>query len=120
MKTELPWKKSDNPHELTRDEIREEFLNMCRNAIRYWSTVDVDPPKEYSEVEWRVSGVVHSVLAAIDGCSLAVPSFSLVPDPHPDDKKYAIQNDLDWYPQNHVEHQVNISGGLHELLHKGE
>lgn len=97
--------------EKSREEVREEFLSHVRNIIQYWSDL---PGKSVRD---RVEGVAFSIMSTLDGCSMAVPKFIVAPDPDPSDKPYHIENDEDYYPENHeIDIKSDISGGLHELL----
>lgn len=105
--------------EFTTDEVRNQFLDHVRGLIEYWSTVDLD--QQSDTVEYRVGGVVHSLLATLDGCSMVLPGFIVAPCPHEDDKQYNIDEGENWYPENHQSSVcADISGGLHELLYKKE
>lgn len=66
---------------LTSEEVRARFLNHICVMVRYWQTIDT-PTVD------RVEGLAHSILAAIDGCTLASPNLKLVAYPHPNDKDY--------------------------------
>jgi hypothetical protein len=59
-----------------------------------------------------VDGVVHSILAMLDGESLGLPAFDLVAKPHPDDKKYHQSRGEGW-----IEDVTRISDTLHEHWH---
>jgi len=99
--------------ELTKEEVRTKFLKHVWGMIEYWDTMVGE--KTSGE---KLSGLTHSILAAIDGCSTDLPGFILAPSPHESDKQYLIDNDEDYFPENH-ENDVNadIGGCLHELLY---
>ena len=100
---------------LTVDEVREEFLNHARSVARYWAGLDgSNVPEEYTPIQ-RTMGSVFTLLAAIDGCSMGLPGFELIPNPHPDDMQYAISEHEDYFPSG-----GDIAGCLHELFHKPE
>lgn len=101
--------------EWTRDEIREQFLTHVWNMIEYWNSPNLPSSRSTRE---RLEGLTHSILTALDGCTMALPGFIVAPCPHPDDREYHIENGENWYPEND-ESQVNgdIGGGLHELLY---
>lgn len=68
----------------------------------------------------RLESVVFSTLVIIDGRS-GLPSFILAPDPHPDARQYNIDNGEDYYPENKEALALikgDISGSLHDMLHK--
>ena len=97
----------------TEEEIREQFLDHVRNTIDYWKTVDLDLkvfPNE-DELTRRMNGLAFSILTALDGEAMAVPGFKVIPNSHPDDKQYYIDNGENWYPDD-----IDIGGCLHEEL----
>jgi len=98
------------PREYTVDEIREQFLADIWRKVDYWEQL---PNKTKRE---RLSGLVHSVLAALDGCALSVPGFLLIPNPHPSDKEFHEARGENWYPSPSLEN--DIGGDLHGLWYK--
>lgn len=95
---------------LTEDEIRDRFLKQVHSMARYWAGLDGSNVSEDSTPLYRTEGLAFSILAAIDGCSMAVPAFKLIADPHPEDQSFHEENDENYYPEG-----VDISGGLHEF-----
>jgi len=95
--------------QLTTDEVRAKFLSHVNHLVKYWA--ELPDQTDFDKVE----GVAFSILAAIDGCAMALPGFVLAPCPHKDDKQFHIDNGEDYYPRipnsNH-----DIAGSLHELL----
>lgn len=99
--------------EKTTEEVREEFLDHVRYLVSYWDRIEKETTKE------KLSGLAFSILSALDGCSAGLPSFIVAPCPHPEDKQYHIDNDEDYYPENHdVDVKCDIAGCLHELFYK--
>lgn len=101
--------------ELTKDEVRERFLDYLAELSQYWNNVEDRTQQE------RLDGLVFSILSTLDGCSAELPGFLVAPLPHEDDKEFRRAHYDDWYPENHqIEEQVNcdIAGGLHEQYHK--
>lgn len=100
--------------ELTREEVRERFLTHVRNLVTYWEKSERAPTARE-----KLEGVAFSILVAIDGGAMGLPSFILAPNPHPEDKPYHQENKEDWWPENHhLDEGINcdIAGGLHEGL----
>ena len=97
--------------EFTKQEVREKFLKHIGGLVKYWenqSTTSKD----------KLEGLSFSILAAIDGSAMALPSFILAPCPHPDDKKFHIDEESNYYAENHnSDIKCDIAGGLHELVH---
>lgn len=75
----------------TVEEVREEFLSICRGTADYWAKV------EGRTVEEKCHGVVFSLLVLLDGHTCGFPAVDLYPAPHPDDKEYAKKNGDNWY-----------------------
>ena len=100
--------------EKTVDEVRNEFLLHIKTLINYW---EKEPTQ--NTVKDRLSGLAFSILVAIDGCAMGLPSFILAPLPHEDDKQFNIDEENNFYPENHNSNvNCDISGCLHELFYK--
>lgn len=100
--------KNIEPRAFTKEEIREKLLSHFRGIVEYWAKEVPDD----KTVEERISGAVFSVLSALDGSSVNLPAFKIIPDPHHTDKDYHIDKGENYYPDD-----VNIGGVLHELYH---
>lgn len=103
----------------TKEEIRDQLINNFKAAARHWAKADLTRPefqdqvKETGETLYRLEGLLHSVLTTLDGCSIGLPAFDLIPSPHPDDEVYYQANDENWYPSGLV---INDDCMLHDLL----
>lgn len=95
----------------TNEEVTEQFMSYVRLLIDYWDNIDDRSSRD------KIEGFAHSMLCAIDGNAGALPAFSLIPYPHPDDKNYHIENGDNYYAESD-DSENNISGGLHEMLYK--
>lgn len=91
----------------TAEDVRHQFMSQIRSAAYEWSAF---PDKTTAQ---RLDGLVHSILAMIDGCSIGTPAFDLVARPHPDDKQHCIDEGDDWIEDGTV---INADVALHELL----
>jgi len=101
--------------QLTPQEMRERFLDQVRSDINYWANLPDKTPEE------RCSGVAHSILVLLDGCSMNFPSCLVVPLPHESDKEFHIEENTDYFPDiiNIKDVMDNdIGGGLHDNLYK--
>ena len=96
----------EEPREYTEDEVREKFLKHIIDLIGYWHNL----PAEKTMRE-RMEGLAFSILVSLDGESLAVPAFQVIPAPHPDDKDYLQSIGENWFP-----HNCDISGCLHDTF----
>lgn len=91
----------------TKEEMREMFLQLCRETALYWSTVECKTPRKMCD------GVVFSMLNIIDGMSGGFPAaIDLVMQPHPDDKEYNISINENWVEPGQV---INDDVMLHEF-----
>lgn len=88
------------PREYTPEEVRSLFLDHVRDLIDYCDRANPSK-REALEV------LAHSILCAIDGGSLDLPSFELKPSPHPDDKEFCVSEGENWFPDG-----VDIAGLL--------
>jgi hypothetical protein len=113
--------------EWTRDEIREQFLRHIRIMSKYWAECDISRPefqesmkRNGGEIPYRLNGLCHSILAMLDGCTVDIPGFLLIPNPHPSDKEYCISRGQNYYPQVSEEAGdfVDIGGALHEQFYE--
>jgi hypothetical protein len=99
--------------EKTTEEVRTEFLQHIRGAVNYWANL-----KGEHTIEDRCEGVAFSILVAIDGCSSGLPAFILAPIPHESDKQFSIDNNENYFPENHESNVKCDIGTLGELHHK--
>ena len=90
----------------TEDEVRDQFISYIHILIRYWN--DVDKPTCYE----KMAGLAFSILSTLDGESVELPGFKVIPDPHPDDEGFHRLEGENWYPDD-----VDIGGSLHERFH---
>jgi hypothetical protein len=91
---------------ITEEETKVMFLNHLKHLVDYWE-------REGKRKRDALTGLAHSILSTIDGCSMALPGFTLSPCPHENDRRHAIDNGYDWHESNQ-----DIAGGLHELWPK--
>lgn len=99
-----------DPRAYTDDEVRDQFLNHLARTVRYWIREDRAPT-----ITDKMTGLVHSILATIDGSDAALPGFILAPSPHPDDEQFHRDEGERWYPRDETKH--DIAGALHEQWH---
>jgi hypothetical protein len=94
--------------EITKEEARYLLLKHFANLVNYWE--NESSAKTSKE---KLEGLLHSILVTLDGGSAGLPSYLLIPNPHPDDKQYSIENGYDYYPN-----QMDISGSFHDEIFK--
>ncbi|MFA4960708.1 MAG: hypothetical protein WC548_03520 [Candidatus Pacearchaeota archaeon] len=99
--------------EYTEEEVRKHFIEYVNNRINYWERESGTP-----DARGKLEGLACSILAGIDGESIALPKFILAPNPHIEDKDHCKQQGENYYPENHVSGiKCDISGILHEALY---
>jgi hypothetical protein len=61
-----------------------------------------------------LEGLAFSILSTLDGESLELPAFSVVPLPHPEDKAFHEKEGSPWFPPVESRDVKNDIGVLHE------
>jgi hypothetical protein len=100
----------DEPKARTAEELRDNFMDTCRNLVDYWASVQVDRDTRHE----RLSGLLHSFLCIFDGVSGGMPAFDIVASPHPDDREFHRSEGEDWIEPGTVINDCM----LHELLYR--
>ena len=96
----------------TAEEIRETFLKHCHSVVNFWLNL------ENKTTEERIHGAIFSILAALDGSTLELPAFAVIPLAQ-DDKEFYIKKGRNWIPEFEMpDGAIDISGSLHELYCK--
>lgn len=95
------------PRAKTPEEIRDIFLRHLHMMVDYWHNESRRP-----DTLGKLNGLVHSILATIDGASIGIPSFELVAHVHPDDKSHHISAGQNWIEDGTV---INADASLHDL-----
>jgi len=93
------------PEPYTVEEVRLQLFNQLYTMIRYWSAAAKDYeviPGINDTEEARMEGLVFSLLANLDGCSLPLPAIDLCLAPCPEDKAYNIEHGDKWYERGQV------------------
>ncbi len=101
----------------TQEEMNKMFILECLSLVDTWANVDDRTTKG------KLKGLLHSVLAMLDGEGVSMPAFMLIPYPHPDDKTFRQSMNEDYWPPfpeelNTREDIVALNGGryLHDML----
>lgn len=97
----------DHPRPLTVEDMRWRFLNHVAELVKYWQQQD-------DTAERKVEGAVFSVLAALDGASVGLPGYMLIPCRCEQDEEYAKQQGFDYEPCSENVDDDDIGGSLHE------
>jgi hypothetical protein len=103
-------KVNQEPHEYTREETRQLFLEKIWTLVDYWDKED--RPKTKREA---LQGLAFSILSTLDGSGVGLPPFAVVPLPCSEDKAYHKENGEPWFPLPQKNGPKNDIGGcLHE------
>jgi len=98
--------------EKTVEEIRDEFVDHVGHLVDYWDTL---PDKSCRE---KLEGLAHSILTTIDGESVALPGYIMIPNSCLQDRDFHIEENENYYPvideKSPVRH-FDIAGCLHEV-----
>jgi hypothetical protein len=92
----------------TTEEVRERFLRYIWETVEYWEEYGTDTRE-------KLEGLAFSILATLDGSTLAFPPFIVAPFPHPDDKQCHRDAGERWFPETRAV-PTDIAGSLHELF----
>lgn len=96
------------PKAYTPEEVREMFLDQLRATKKYW----LNESRVKTESE-RMDGLVFSILVMLDGGTMDLPAFDLIPSPHEGDKDYLTSQGEKYFSK-----EVINDCQLHELWYK--
>lgn len=105
----------------TKAEVKALFQSHVRDLVKYWTNVRMEPAllamADGSEVRARLEGLAFSIMTTLDGDAADLPKFAVIPDPHPDDKKFHMKEGSDYFPPFRTRAPIcDIAGALHETL----
>ncbi len=117
----LKPKDGEQPRALTREEVRDLFMEQAVAMMRYWQETDLqrDFATKQDEINQRCHGLLFSILNILDGNSGFMPGFLVVASPHESDEPYHRDEGRNWFPpvpEGVEEKVVDIGGALHEVL----
>ena len=95
--------KNITPRAYTPEEVQEKLLRHFKMLCKYWSSEPSVFENNKTEQE-RMEGLIHSVLATIDGASLPLPAFDIIPSPHEADKAFHISEGENWFDKKVINH----------------
>jgi hypothetical protein len=100
----------------TSEEVREQFLRKVASYVKYWEN-----ESRAVTTREKLEGLAFGMLVILDGGCPDLPAFKVIADPHPEDKDYCIDNEMDYFPLSETKEDFennDIGGGLHEHIHK--
>lgn len=100
-------KDGGEPRSYTPEEVRDQLLAHIWGMVAYWEKEDRRP-----DVHYKLSGLAHSILSTLDGCSMDLPGFLVAPTTDPVDEQYNRDQGNCWFPSD----QPDL-GCLHEFWH---
>lgn len=103
---------------ITRDESRYLLLKHVADLVTYWENEERHPSSRE-----KLEGLAFSILSGLDGCSMGLPGFFLVPNATEEDVAYAIKQGFDWHrapseKESEILNDLDIGGSLHEEIHR--
>lgn len=98
--------KNSTPREYTEGEIREKLIKHFWGILEYW-----EKESRTTDTRGKMEGMLHSILATLDGCSMDIPGFEIIPICPDEDIEYHKEMGENWYPKQ------DIGGGLHEIMY---
>lgn len=99
--------KNSTPREYTKDEVKEKLIKHLCSVLEYWYN-----ETETNDTRDKMEGLLFTILSTLDGSSVDIPGFKLIPNIHSTDKDFKIKMGENWYGKK------DIGGSLHELLNK--
>ena len=97
---------------ITADEAQYLFMEHVIHLIDYWEKESrAETSKE------KLEGLMFSVLVALDGGSMGLPGYEVVPsrgNQAENDIAHAKENGYDYYPKEKID---IVGDGLHEIFH---
>jgi hypothetical protein len=111
---EVSWDEF-NATPYTADEIRSMFLTYVKDIVKYWVKQHPNDAKQAAE------GAVFSTLSTLDGSSMELPGFLIIPNAQEEDNKFNADYGKRPYPiapAELVNEAVDIGGSLHELFYQ--
>lgn len=103
------------PRAYTADEVRDQIIEHVWTMARYWAGLDgSNVPADATPLD-RTTGLAHSLLVTLDGSTMNLPAFKLVPDPAPEDEAYLKGEGQNWYDPANV-----VQDTLHEHLYRAD
>jgi hypothetical protein len=111
---EVSWDEF-NATPYTADEIRSMFLSYVKDIVKYWVNLHPNDGKQAAE------GAVFSTLVALDGSSMDLPGFLVIPHVQEEDNEFNADYGKRPYPvapAELVNEAVDIAGSLHDLFYQ--
>lgn len=99
---EIRAEMTKEPRPWTKEEAREKFLKHIWGLIQFWADAKVDNDLE------KMEGLAFSILSSLDGTSMELPAYQVIPCPHPNDEEFHRVRGNNWYSDD-----IDIGGELH-------
>jgi hypothetical protein len=100
----------------TQKEVQEKFIRHMWDLVNWWANETRKPTARE-----KLEGLLHSFLATLDGDSGDLPAYTIIPDPHPSDKNYHIDQEENYYqPFELPDGTITVHGEncLHEIMYR--
>lgn len=108
------FKKKRKAFEMTPEEGKSALIQHFWRQLNYWDTVAVNPgdvkPNE-SVCRYRLEGLLHSILATLDGNAGMMPGFELKALVPTEDQEFHKKSGTKYFPKE------DIGGSMAELMY---
>ncbi len=105
---------SNEPRELTENEVRDRFLRHVWGAVREWQCEARRPT-----AAGKLEGLAFTLLAMLDGSNMTLPKFIVAPDPHASDRPFLAERGENYFPENaDTVVYCDLGGSLHDHFHR--
>jgi hypothetical protein len=114
-----PYMEGEVPRAYTREEMTRMFINQARTLVKYWDEVDLKSARtDETEQRQRLSGLLFSLFSMMDGSTVGMPGFILVPCVAEEDVAFHREQGDNWWPHwtGTVPDDLTLQYPLHELL----
>lgn len=94
--------------EMTKDEAREKLILHFWMLVEYWENESRQP-----NTRDKLEGLLHSILATLDGCSGMMPGFTVAARVPKGDIEFHEERESRYFPPD-----KDIGGYLHEIMYQ--
>lgn len=96
---------NEKPRAWTSDEVAVILVDRVKRIAENWAS-------KAKSVQEAAEGTAFSILAMLDGDNVAMPAFTITPEPAEEDKSFCIENSVNYFEK------TPIQSTLHELYYR--
>lgn len=82
----------EKPRQYTKEECLDMLMDHMQHMVTYWENLPNQTTRE------KLEGLLFSFYTAIDGSSMNLPAFDLIPSPHEEDEEFLKSEGSNWWP----------------------